>query len=212
MRMLDRLKPIHQHWVSLQNFVLTSTCLWGLNALALEPAPTLEVDAEAVIVTPATHKLAHDGASNALQKTVIRHTAGHGEHRSGLRNIRVVRVADSAEHQDLTIEQLLGAELSETLPPAIQQTIEKALVSEDASDQIDVDVLVTDDKQPHVFVRAFDLSGKDWRQRPKPSGHRPIVPLGPKAAACVLKSITKVTTESGTHLLREACNAAFNEN
>ena len=66
MRMLDRLKPVNEHLVSLQNFVLTSTCLWGLNALALEPAPTLEVDAEVVIETPAIHKLAHDGASNAL--------------------------------------------------------------------------------------------------------------------------------------------------
>ncbi|MAI52816.1 MAG: hypothetical protein CBC55_00140, partial [Gammaproteobacteria bacterium TMED95] len=102
MRMLDQLKPVNQHSLSLQNFVLTSTCLWGLNALALEPAPTLEVDAETVIETPATHKLTHDGAPNALQKTVIRNPAGHGEHRSGLRNIRVVRVADSAEHQDLT--------------------------------------------------------------------------------------------------------------
>ena len=93
-----------------------------------------------------------------------------------------------------------------------------ALNQDNPLSDMNVDVIVNDQGGHHVVVRDFNPSkaGMDHRMRPNQGIHwmekappDEAAPLNEKAAECILKSLTKVTTESGTRLLREACQAAY---
>jgi len=134
------------------------------------------------------------------------------------RKIKVIRAGSANALDSNAIRRLLQDELRDkNLPPEVMAALNEALNEDSALSDMNVDVIVNDSGGHHVVLRDFNPSepGMDPRMRPNPGlrwrEKAPPEPtqLSEKAAECILKSLTKVTTESGTRLLREACQAAY---
>ena len=129
------------------------------------------------------------------------------------RKIKVIRAG--------SVHALDSATLQRLLPPEVIKAQHDRLNQRNALTDMNVDIIVDDQAGQHVVLGDFNhsKSGMGHRMRPNP-GLRWIetgplyepTQLNAKAAACILKSLTKVTTESGTRLLREACQAAYPDN
>ena len=117
-----------------------------------------------------------------------------------------------------SINGLDSAAIQRLLPPEVLTAQHDRLNQRNALTDMNVDIIVNDQAGQHVVLGDFNHSkpGMGHRMRSNP-GLRWIettplnepTQLNAKAAACILKSLTKVTTESGTRLLREACQAAY---
>ena len=117
-----------------------------------------------------------------------------------------------------SINGLDSAAIQRLLPPEVLTAQHDRLNQRNALTDMNVDIIVNDQAGQHVVLGDFNHSkpGMGHRMRSHP-GLRWIettplnepTQLNAKAAACILKSLTKVTTESGTLLLREACQAAY---
>ena len=120
-----------------------------------------------------------------------------------------------------SINVLDSAAIQRLLPPEVLTAQHDRLNQRNALTDMNVDIIVNDQAGQHVVLGDFNHSkpGMGHRMRSNP-GLRWIetaplnepTQLNAKAAACILKSLTKVTTESGTRLLREACQAAYPDN
>jgi hypothetical protein len=135
------------------------------------------------------------------------------------RKIKVIRAGSANVLDSTAIHRLLTDELrDQNLPPEVMAALHEALNEDPALNDRNVDIIVNDQGGHHVVLRDFNPSkpGMDHRTRPnqglrwleKAPLNQPVQ-LSEKAAECILKSLTKVTTESGTRLLREACQAAY---
>jgi len=190
----------------MSTFLLTNV---GLSVNASSPDQG-EQELRAVMGSPNTETEVVQTESKNL---IISRQAGNGEHRSGKTQIKIIRLADESDNNPGDLKRQLSEAMSDSLPSDVTAAIERALADNLDQAQMDVDVFITEDEKPHVFLKGMALPearGSDsralrWRHKTGPA--EPA--LSQAAAACVLKSITKVTTESGTHLLREACTAAF---
>ena len=178
-----------------------------------------------LLIQPATS--AAQEAQTLNEHTVITHDA-HNTHSSAApeetiliqimrdedlpapaeRKIKVIRAGSANVLDSTAIHRLLTDELrDQNLPPEVMAALNDR----------NVDIIVNDQGGHHVVLRDFNPSkpGMDHRTRPnqglrwleKAPLNQPVQ-LSEKAAECILKSLTKVTTESGTRLLREACQAA----
>ena len=117
-----------------------------------------------------------------------------------------------------SINVLDSAAIQRPLPPEVMTAQHDGLNQRNALTDMNVDIIINDQAGQHVVLGDFNhpKSGMGHRMRSHP-GLRWIettplnepTQLNAKAAACILKSLTKVTTESGTRLLREACQAAY---
>ena len=117
-----------------------------------------------------------------------------------------------------SINVMDSAAIQRLLPPEVLTAQHDRLNQRNALTDMNVDIIVNDQAGQHVVLGDFNhsKSGMAHRMRSNP-GLRWIetaplnepTQLNAKAAACILKSLTKVTTESGTRLLREACQAAY---
>jgi hypothetical protein len=120
-----------------------------------------------------------------------------------------------------SINVMDSAAIQRLLPPEVMTAQHDRLNQRNALTDMNVDIIVNDQAGQHVVLGDFNHSkpGMGHRMRSNP-GLRWIetaplnepTQLNAKAAACILKSLTKVTTESGTRLLREACQAAYPDN
>jgi hypothetical protein len=120
-----------------------------------------------------------------------------------------------------SINVMDSAAIQRLLPPEVMTAQHDRLNQQNALTDMNVDIIVNDQAGQHVVLGDFNHSkpGMGHRMRSNP-GLRWIetaplnepTQLNAKAAACILKSLTKVTTESGTRLLREACQAAYPDN
>ena len=129
------------------------------------------------------------------------------------RKIKVIRAG--------SINVMDSAAIQRLLPPEVLTAQHDRLNQRNALTDMNVDIIVNDQAGQHVVLGDFNHSkpGMGHRMRSNP-GLRWIetaplnepTQLNAKAAACILKSLTKVTTESGTRLLREACQAAYPDN
>ena len=117
-----------------------------------------------------------------------------------------------------SINGLDSAAIQRLLPPEVLTAQHDRLNQRNALTDMNVDIIVNDQAGQHVVLGDFNHSkpGMGHRMRSHPGlrwiGTTPLnepTQLNAKAAACILKSLTKVTTESGTRLLREACQAAY---
>jgi len=135
------------------------------------------------------------------------------------RKIKIIRAGSANALDSTAIHRLLKEGLGDkNLPPDVMARLHDALNQDNPLSDMNVDVIVNDQGGHHVVVRDFNPSkaGMDHRMRPNQGIHwmekappDEAAPLNEKAAECILKSLTKVTTESGTRLLREACQAAY---
>jgi hypothetical protein len=135
------------------------------------------------------------------------------------RKIKVIRAGSANVLDSTAIHRLLTDELrDQNLPPEVMAALHEALNEDPALNDRNVDIIVNDQGGHHVVLRDFNPSkpGMDHRTRPKSgsslagkSTAQSTCATQRKAAECILKSLTKVTTESGTRLLREACQAAY---
>ena len=117
-----------------------------------------------------------------------------------------------------SINVMDSAAIQRLLPPEVMTAQHDRLNQRNALTDMNVDIIVNDQAGQHVVLGDFNHSkpGMGRRMRSHPGlrwiGTTPLnepTQLNAKAAACILKSLTKVTTESGTRLLREACQAAY---
>ena len=117
-----------------------------------------------------------------------------------------------------SINGLDSAAIQRLLPPEVLTAQHDRLNQRNALTDMNVDIIVNDQAGQHVVLGDFNHSkpGMGHRMRSHPGlrwiGTTPLnepTQLNAKAAACISKSLTKVTTESGTRLLREACQAAY---
>mgnify|MGYP006431277947 CR=1 FL=1 len=136
------------------------------------------------------------------------------------RSIRIIRTGGSSDIDQATgealkhegIRVLNNERLATYLPDDIRGQIQKALEGSPDTDEAlhisEFDVIVSDAESPHWVMRSDALR---FHGPHREMAHRraPPAPLSQKAAECVLKTLAKVTTESGTQLLREACAQAY---
>lgn len=129
------------------------------------------------------------------------------------RSVRVIRAGtpgsiDDATHIDILNDEVLLAHLPDDIRAKIQEALSSNTNTDETVRISEVDVIVSDDGNPHWVIqsdspRFHGLHREKMRRRP------PTPPLSQEAAECVLKTLAKVTTESGTQLLREACAQAY---
>lgn len=135
------------------------------------------------------------------------------------RKIKIIRAGSANALNSAAIHRLLNDELGDRkLPPDVIAALHDALNQDNPLAEMNVDVIVHDQGSQPVVLHEFNPSAPNMAHRMRPNqGRRWIekaplnetAPLTEKAAACILKSLTKVSTESATRLLREACQAAY---
>lgn len=161
-----------------------------------------------------THDAQATGPGEAAEETLmIQFVSDEALPAPAERKIKVIRAG--------SVHALDSATLQRLLPPEVIKAQHDRLNQRNALTDMNVDIIVDDQAGQHVVLGDFNhsKSGMGHRMRPNP-GLRWIetgplyepTQLNAKAAACILKSLTKVTTESGTRLLREACQAAYPDN
>ena len=161
-----------------------------------------------------THDAQATGPGEAAEETLmIQFVSDEALPAPAERKIKVIRAG--------SVHALDSATLQRLLPPEVIKAQHDRLNQRNALTDMNVDIIVDDQAGQHVVLGDFNhsKSGMGHRMRPNPSLRwietGPLyepTQLNAKAAACILKSLTKVTTESGTRLLREACQAAYPDN
>ncbi len=129
------------------------------------------------------------------------------------RSVRVIRAGtpgsiDDAMYLDILNDEKLLAHLPDDVKAKIQEALSSNVNTDETVRISEVDVIVSNDGDPHWIMQS-DTPRFHGMHREKMRRRPPTPPLSQEAAECVLKTLAKVTTESGTQLLREACAQAY---
>jgi len=167
---------------------------------------------EAVIALPTADELPSN--HDHQKKIVIAMDIDETPDQTPARSIRIIRAGTPSDIDDATRDDILSDErVLSHLPDDIRAQVQRALSSNtdpaiEAMQISEVDVIVSDEGNPHWIMKS-DSPRFRGPHRERAQRLAPPAPLSQEAAECVLKTLAKVTTESGTQLLREACAQAY---